>query len=91
MSTPRRKLRWLQFSLRSLLVLTMLLAAYLGGWMSNEWRHRRKPPPIPPPRIIFQPVYQPRWAPKATDPEAIERGMKADELEMRRRFPPPRL
>ena len=30
-----------QFSLRTLLVLMLVVASYLGGWMSNEWKQAR--------------------------------------------------
>ena len=29
-----------RFSLRALLVLMLVVASYLGGWMSNEWKQR---------------------------------------------------
>lgn len=27
-----------QFSIRALLLLTLVVGSYLGGWMSNEWK-----------------------------------------------------
>ena len=36
--------RWMpwQFSLRALLMLMLVVASYLGGWMSNEWKRQRE-------------------------------------------------
>jgi hypothetical protein len=65
----------------------MLLAAYLGGWMSNEWRHRRAPKPLPRVMRIFTNTPMRAYTPRGLNtPDAIERGMKIDELEMRMRF-----
>ena len=42
MNESHRKRGPLQFSLRSLLMLTLLVAAFFAGWAANEWRHRRE-------------------------------------------------
>ena len=36
----KRSRRSWQFSLRFLVILTLVVAAYFGGWISNEWKHR---------------------------------------------------
>ena len=38
---PKRWRPW-QFSLRTLLLLMLVVASYLGGWMSNDWQRRRE-------------------------------------------------
>jgi hypothetical protein len=32
--------RWFRFSLRSLMIVILVAAAFCGGWVSNEMRHR---------------------------------------------------
>jgi hypothetical protein len=31
-----------QFSIRTLLLLMLVVGSYLGGWMSNEWQRQRE-------------------------------------------------
>ena len=31
-----------QFSLRTLLMLVLVIAAFLGGWTANEWKRQRE-------------------------------------------------
>jgi hypothetical protein len=40
------KRRWWQFSLRLLLLLTFVVAAFFGGWQANEFRRRAKSVPM---------------------------------------------
>ena len=39
-SKPRR--RWFRFSLRTLLILVLVIAAFFGGWTANEWKRQRE-------------------------------------------------
>ncbi len=36
--TPVR--RWFKFSLRTLMILVFVAGSFLGGWVTNEMRHR---------------------------------------------------
>ena len=83
MRKPDGKFRWLQFSLRSLLLLTMLVGAYFGGWVSNESRHRNRPEQKTKSIVITVKSNSSLYR-----LEQIEKGMKADELEMKGRFRP---
>ena len=38
---PKRWRPW-QFGLRTLLLLMLVVASYLGGWMSNQWKRQRE-------------------------------------------------
>ena len=38
---PRGWRPW-QFSLRALMLLTLVVASYLGGWMSHAWQQQRE-------------------------------------------------
>ena len=35
------RLPWFQFSLRSLLILMMLVASFCAGWTANPWREQQ--------------------------------------------------
>ena len=39
---PRRKRLPYRFGLRALLTLMLLACAFCGGWVANEWKHRRE-------------------------------------------------
>ena len=85
MTDTSRSRRWIQFSLRSLLLLMTVVAAYVAGWVSNEWRHNRV---IPAPQVVSTPfnvISLRRVDPTMDRRQLIEQGMKADELEMQMR------
>lgn len=92
MTNTNRHRRLTQFSLRSLLLLMTIVAAYTAGWLSNEWRHKQN---APSPQAATVPVVRPpigvlkintRPIPKWIRPDPIEQGMKIDELEMKERI-----
>lgn len=92
MTNSSRFRRLTQFSLRSLLILMTMVAAYTAGWLSNEWRHKQKAPS--PPAVAVPAVRTPiapfiintRPFPNWIRPDPIEQGMKIDELEMKERI-----
>ena len=92
MANKQRRRRLTQFSLRTLLILTTVVAAYIAGWLSNEWRHEQKAqsnqavttPNLPVTLAPF--IVTPPPEPWRSKDNSIEQGMKVDELEMKERL-----